>query len=146
MLESLINIMVVSVSTSHLIHTRITEPEMDKLDAVEAGIGKRFLGVPKFASRWGVFAELGWSTMTGQVVQAKLFFFGRIRCSEEGGILLQVYVTFYDEMEKGGIQNEKLIALGGFFLIQFKEWLSTLGLIQFWGKGHFPKKKNGTKS
>jgi hypothetical protein len=140
MLESLINIMVVSVSTSHLIHSRITEPEMDKLDAVKAGIGKKFLGVPKFASRWGVLAELGWSSVTGQVVQAKLGFYGRIRCSEEGGILLQVYATFYDEMEKGGIQNEKLIALGG-FLIQVKEWLSTLGLIQFWGKGHFPKKK-----
>ena len=65
--------MVVSVSTSHLIHTRTTEPEMDKLDAVEAGIGKRFLGVPKFASRWGGVCGVGlvyndWSSGPSQTV------------------------------------------------------------------------------
>ena len=139
LLESLIDIMVGSIATSHLIHTRVLESEMDTLDAIKAGVGKQFLGLTRRASRWGVLAELGWSSMAGKVIEAKLGFYSRIRRSEEGGLLNKLYKKFYAEMEQGGQNSETFCALGG-FLVQVKTWLTKLGLLSFWGTGPFPKK------
>ena len=138
LLEALFETMVTSIATTHLIHTRLLESEIDLLDSVKAGVGKKFLGIPKWASRWGVLAELGWSTIGGKVVEAKLGFYGRIRRSDPEGIvgkLLDFMVRELDK-EEGG---ESLSSLGG-FLVQVRDWMGVLGLEEFWGTGPFMKK------
>ena len=114
MLESLFGVMVESIARSHLVHTRLLQSEFDELDALKAGVGKKFLGVSKDSSRWGVLSELGWASVSGGIIGAKLGFYGRLRLAEDGGLVQKWYKIMFRLIEA----DSRMEGLGGSWFSQ----------------------------
>jgi hypothetical protein len=124
-IEGIFEAMVGSIAQSHLIHTRVTDKEWERIEAVKASVGRKFLGVHKRASRRGVLSELGWTTIQGRVWKAKIGFFMRLR--KETGMLKEALNTGVRLVEEGTGPAEKRGFLGG-----VKRILEELKLARYW--------------
>ncbi len=136
--EGLFETMVGSVAESHLLHTRITKEEWERIEGVKALVGKKFAQIHKRASRRGIIAELGWTTVKGRVWKAKLGLYARLR---RGTGLIQH--TFRAGKELVDSKGEKGMELG--FLGSVKSIMRELGLMEYWEEEGMPKKKQWKK-
>jgi hypothetical protein len=133
LVEGLFGTMVVSIAKSHLIHTHTTEGEWAQIEGIKAGVGKKYLGITKRASRTGVLAELGWTTVRGWVWREQMGLYARIK-TKVGMMALAFAIGI--KLVEGGRED----GLDTGFLGLARNVLRQLGLMEYWGKGVMPKK------
>ena len=80
--------------------------------------------------------ELGWSTVSGGVVAAKLKFYWRIAKSEGKWIVRKVFEWRVRKMKEKGDRES-----AGGLMVQAKHWLQVLGMERYWGEVELPKKQ-----
>ena len=135
-LERLFDAIVGSLAAAHLIHTRITKGEEKRIEAIKAGMAKRFLGVGKRASATGAMLRVGWTSVMVGVWKAKLAFYWRLRTAE--GLVRRILDKTIERMEeKADIEFSGRVG----FLKEVKEMLAETKMLQYWGKGGWEMKK-----
>jgi hypothetical protein len=131
--EGLFETMVGSVAESHLIHTRIRHSEWINIERVKSAVGKKFARIHKRASRQGIMAELGWTTVQGRVWKAKLGVYRRLTVGPQ--LIRQVLETSRILAAKHETEGKQVGLIG-----EIKEIMEQLGIGQYWGKEQLPTK------
>ena len=69
---------VMSIATANLLHQRLTEKQVGKLEKHAANLLRAYLNVGSRASKHALLADFGWDTTYSKLVKAKFTFVGRL--------------------------------------------------------------------
>ena len=105
MIEGLFMSMVGSVAWARLVIVRLTKSERVQIEQAKAELGRWVLGVGDRASKREVYYELGWGTVWGKVVKAKLMFVWRLASMVDDEKVSRIFKIRKRQVDEGNRQG-----------------------------------------